>query len=189
MSACRNADFLSQSGLSRRLEVAEIENLGGTMTNTTPEAAPNIPAKFELGHTKWGRTMTLEAKTVLLAYLINDPPEKFKAYYKETIVPWLNNNYTKWQEKNSDYKPGAEYPIAIYLLGNILLVLVTTDNNQPWEDIDKLREHVKELNAERLEWFPPKEAKNQSKPSENPPQETAAEIPPAAPQKDQQHAA
>jgi hypothetical protein len=153
------------------------------MTTTITQVPSYTADRFDLARTTFGGKITLKAETFLFLYLISGSPEEFKAYYKETITPWLDEKYTTWladQKKKPEYDPGAQYPIAIYLLGSILLVLTTKDNNQPWEDIQELQEHVKQLNAERLEWFPPKAAENQPKASENSPKAKAPENPPKA---------
>ena len=127
------------------------------MTANITEFPAYTAEKFELAHTDLGRKITLKAETVLLVYEIKGKPEKFKAYYEETIVPWLNNKYGEWRNTEQEKRgsdPNAQYPIAIYLLGHILLVFTTKEIVQPWEEIKHLCDHVTQADEEKLKWSP-----------------------------------
>jgi hypothetical protein len=111
---------------------------------TTITTQPRETIVFE--HTDSGRFLKLKEPAVVAFYATTVAKDVFKEYYERTIVPWL-----KSQQKKQGYAPDAPYPIEIYLMDSILVVVTEIANYQPWEAISDLREYVTKVNVERLE--------------------------------------
>jgi hypothetical protein len=111
------------------------------MTPSSSSGAPEEHTHIRLADTKFGRQMRLTGSAAVTIYQMKSTPEQFKAYYKETIDPWL-----KQQAQHSH----QEYAPAIYALGNCLLVVSPSSVVVPWEAIAHLGEHVTRVEVERL---------------------------------------
>jgi hypothetical protein len=124
------------------------------MTTTTEQQQHTSYSKerFVLEHTEYGRILRLTEPSIVAFYRINPTVEEevLKEYYKQTIVPWLENRHQK-----QGYGPGA-YPIDVYLMDCILVVVTDSATYQPWESIPDLSKYVTKVNVERLEKPMPK---------------------------------
>jgi hypothetical protein len=139
---------LSHTICSLRPDIAEIENLGETMTTTITQAPSNTLERFHLVPTKFGRKITLTAPTVVSFYEGIGTAEDLKAYYKNTIVPWLKAQYDEWGTNH----PGAPYPLAVYLMDMTLVVFAGDTAYEVWESIPDFAQHFKEkVDAEKLD--------------------------------------
>jgi len=116
---------------------------------TTTITRPIPPYKLEL--TKFGRMLKLTASTDVALYATTGTLQELQEYYENTIVPWLDDQYEKWLEQH----PGEPYPMGIYLVNGIMVVLTDSANYETWESIPNLDKYVTKLDAEKFEWHPP----------------------------------